>query len=227
MEAQTLKASLRVYAALSDGEVVERVRAGDLPLFELIMRRYNRRLFRYARSILNDDQLAQDAMQEAYLAAFRHLAQFRGPDGFGAWLMRIAARAAIRIGRREARMRLVTPALDPESLEDRNSAGPERSSIAAETVYRFERALARLPRDFRTVFTLRELEGMSVDETARTLGIRPATVKTRLFRARSLLRERAGLRLDELRDQVHAFAGARCDAMVEQVFRRLQAANGN
>lgn len=221
MATNNLRINLRVYETLTDSEIVNRIRSGDLPLFELIMRRYNRRMFRYSRSILNDDSLAQDAMQEAYLNAFRYLDQFRGPDGFGAWLMRIASRSAIRISRKESRMRLVNSPLDPDQLPADETGGPENTTLIAEMVSHAERAIDRLPRDFRVVFMLRELEGMNVEETATVLGINPATVKTRLHRAKSLLRDRIKLSTDRLRAQVYPFAGARCDAIVMQVFSRL------
>lgn len=227
MQAKTLSAKLRDYEALTDGEVVTRILAGDHPLFELIMRRYNRRLFRCTRGILNDDGLAQDAMQEAYLNAFRHLQQFRGPDGFGAWLLRITTRAAIRIGRRESTMKLVNPELDPDQLQADDNTGPERVTIDGEFVHRVESAIDRLPRDFRVVFMLRELEGMSIEQTAAILGINPATVKTRLHRAKSMLRERVDPGQDQLPSGLYAFAGRRCDAMVAAVFLQLQSTNFN
>lgn len=221
MTANNLNANLRVYETLSDGEVVNRIRAGGLPLFELIMRRYNRRLFRYLRAILNDDCLAQDALQEAYLNAFRYLDQFRGPDGLGAWLMRIASRSAIKIGRKEARMRLVDTIQDPDQLPADETYGPETTAIHAEMISKAERAIDRLPQDFRVVFMLRELEGMNIGETAAVLGIKPATVKTRLHRAKNLLRSRIDLSAEKLGAQVYNFAGERCDAIVEHVFSRL------
>lgn len=227
MTAKNLNANLRVYEALSDSEIVNRIRAGDLPLFELIMRRYNRRLFRYARAILNDDGLAQDAVQEAYLSAFRYLDQFRGPDGFAAWLMRIASRSAMKIGRKESSMRLVGTAVDLDQLPTDESSGPEPTAINAEAVDAAERAIDRLPQDFRVVFMLRELEGMNTDETANVLGIKPATVKTRLHRAKSLLRGRIELPAEFLGSRVFAFAGARCDAIVERVFATLGAMHNN
>ena len=219
---QKLIANLNLYEALTDAEVVARVVDGDLPLFELIMRRYNRRLFRYTRSILNDDLLAQDAVQETYLNAFRNLRQFRGPDGFASWLMRIASRIAIRIGQRETGISLANSDIDPDELLAQESKQPERLAINSEIVGQVEDAIDNLPRDFRVVFMLREMEGMSIDETANTLGINPGTVKTRLHRARQILRTRFNYRLEELRELAFAFAGARCDYIVKQVFSRLK-----
>ena len=217
-----LGTNLNSYKTLTDAEVVDRVVNGDLPLFELLMRRYNRRLFRYTRSILNEDMHAQDAVQETYLNAFKSLDQFRGPQGFSSWLMRIASRAAIRIGRREAGMKLVGASMDPNELVEKESLQPESLTINTEIVHRVEQAIDNLPRDFRVVFVLRELEGMSIEETANTLGVNQATVKTRLHRAKHILRTRFSYRLEELRSLVFAFAGARCDAIVKQVFLKIK-----
>jgi len=219
---QNLIVNLNLYETLTDAEVVIRVVNGDLPLFELLMRRYNRRLFRYTRSILNHDLLAQDAVQETYLSAFRSLHQFRGPDGFAGWLMRIASRIAIRIGKREASISLVKSDIDPDELLAQESNQPERLAINSEIVGQIEDAIDSLPRDFRVVFMLREMEGMNIEETAKTLGINPATVKTRLHRARQILRTRFNYRIEELRELAYAFAGTRCDYIVKQVFSRLK-----
>ena len=183
MDVKSLSANLRLFETLSDSQVAARVLQGDHALFELLMRRYNRRLFRYSRAILNDDILAQDAVQEAYINAYQHLSQFRGPHGFGAWLMRITARTSIRIGRKESGIRLAGTTIDPDELCAESSQEPETAIISAEAVRSFEKAIDQLPRDYRVIFILRELEGMSIRETANTLGINPATVKTRLHRA--------------------------------------------
>ena len=222
---QNIVTNLSLYKTLTDVEVVNRVVKGDLPLFELIMRRYNRRLFRYARSILNDDMLAQDVVQETYLNAFRNLYQFRGPSGFVSWLMRIATRIAIRTSRREIGMKLVDSNVDPDQLLAQESRQPERLAINSEIVEQVENAIDRLPRDFRVVFMLREMEGMSTEETAMTLDINPATVKTRLHRAREILKRQFSYRLEELRSLVYAFAGERCDHIVKQVFAKLKIAS--
>ena len=221
MAANSLNPKLKIFEALSDSEVVARVLQGDHPLFELLMRRYNRRLFRYSRGVLNDDALAQDAVQEAYLNAFKYLHQFRGPHGFGAWLMRITANSAIRIGRKESGIKLVGSPVDPDELSADGSAEPETLTIQAEAVRSLENAVDRLPRDYRVIFILRELEGMSIEETSRTLGVKPATVKSRLHRAKSILRKRFKYRLDEFRSLAYAFDGVRCDSIVQQVYLKL------
>ncbi len=217
----TLNAHLQLFDALSDNEVIARVLAGDHPLYELLMRRYNRRLFRLCRGILSDDLLAQDAVQEAYVAAFEHLNQFQGPDGFGAWLMRITSRKALRMARKESFLHLVGVSLEGERIPAEHTDEPEHAAIDSETANLLEQAIDRLPRDFRVVLILRLIEGMSTLETAEALELNPATVKTRLHRAKSLLRAHFKHRLDELRPLAYPFAGVRCDAIVQEVFRTL------
>ena len=218
---------LQAFARITDAQVVSRVLSGDHPLFELLMRRYNRRLFRVARAILMQDQLAEDAVQEAYISAFQNLHQFRGPHGFGAWLTRITARAALRIARRESPLRLV------EDLDRVDTGGelvdtgaqtgvnPEITSMRRESVNQLEHAIDALPRDFRLVFILRELEEMSVEETARCLAIQPGTVKSRLHRARQILRKSFPGSREDLQLDVFRFAGRQCDRIVANVFRSL------
>ena len=217
-----LSPHLQLFETLSDSEVVARVLAGDHPLYELIMRRYNRRLFRLAYGILGDDLLAQDAVQDAYVSAFLHLDQFRGPDGFAAWLMRITSRAAFRIARKESGLRAVNAQIDGNDLLAEEAVEPERARISDEIVNLLERAVESLPRDFRMVMMLREFEGMSTEETARVLNLNPATVKTRLHRAKTMLRSRFKYRLDEVLPHAYPFAGARCNAIVQKVFLRLR-----
>ncbi|MCU7842502.1 MAG: RNA polymerase sigma factor [Candidatus Thiodiazotropha sp. (ex Monitilora ramsayi)] len=207
---------------LSDSEVVARVVSGDHPLFELIMRRYNRRLYRLSYGILGDELLAQDAVQEAYVNAFLHLEQFRGPDGFGAWLMRIASRSALRAARKEVGLRVVLAEVDSAPSLTGETREPEQAKITEEIVGLLEQAVESLPRDFRVVMMLRVFEGMSTEETADLLNINPATVKTRLHRAKQLIRTRFKYRLDEVLPHAYPFAGARCDAIVQKVFDRIK-----
>lgn len=218
----TIRKDLQLFETLSDSEVITRIIAGDHPLYELIMRRYNRRLFRLAYGILNDDSLAQDAVQETYVSAFQHLNQFRGPNGFGAWLTRIASRIAFRIARKESGLHTVSLPTDSISLIDKESIGPEQVSINDEMVRMLEKAVDSLPRDYRIVLMLREFEGLSTDETAKALDLNPATVKTRLHRAKGILRTRYKHRLDEVRSLAYPFAGTRCDAIVYRVFLILK-----
>ncbi|MCU7828840.1 MAG: RNA polymerase sigma factor [Candidatus Thiodiazotropha sp. (ex Myrtea sp. 'scaly one' KF741663)] len=220
-----LRAHLQLFETLSDGEVVMRILDGDHALYELIMRRYNRRLFRLAYGILSNHLLAQDAVQEAYVNVFLHLNQFRGPDGFGAWLMKITSRAAIRLARKESGLHTVNVQIDNVDLVAEKAAEPEHATINDEIVRLLEEAVDSLPRDFRVVLMLREFEGMNTDETARVLNLNPSTVKTRLHRAKGILRARFKYRLDEISPYAYPFAGTRCDAIVQKVFIRLKHLN--
>ena len=208
---------LRHLAALSDGEVVARVLAGDKPLFELIMRRYNRRLFRAAWGILKDPEAAEDAVQEGYLIAFSKLEQIRDPERIGAWLTRTVVRLAMaqaRTTEREQRR-------DPDDLTGGVTNEAVTRAARSEVAQLVEKALRGLPMDYRLVFILREMEELSTEETAKSLDLPVGTVKSRLHRAKdamkTLLDEQHGIRPDVLH-----FAGRRCDRVVARVFARLQ-----
>ncbi|PWG61385.1 RNA polymerase sigma factor [Sediminicurvatus halobius] len=215
-------------AQLPDERVVARVRAGEVALFELIMRRYNRRLFRIARSILPDDAEAEDAVQDGYIRAYFQLAQFRGPEGFASWLCRIVRNEALMRLRRRA------PASDPLSALERPAhreaatadpcsptANPEAALHEAQLQRLLEAAIDELPEPFRSAFVLREVEQLSVAETAACLGVEPATVKTRVHRARLLLQRNMTAEVVSLLPRTFAFDGARCDRLVGRVFERL------
>jgi RNA polymerase sigma-70 factor, ECF subfamily len=215
---------------LSDPDLVERVRAGDAAAFELIMRRHNRRLFRLARSVLRNGAEAEDVVQETYVRAFAKLNDFRGPDGFSAWLARIAYHEAL--GRVRGWDRVVS-LHDYVSESDGDDEirrvetmtsphpDPERLTGHGELRRVLEDAIDALPDDFRAVFVLRAVEGMSVAETAEALAIPPETVKTRFHRARHRLQEALGARFDALMPAAFEFGGARCDRIVAAVLARL------
>ena len=216
---------------LLDYDLVERVRAGDAAAFELIMRRHNRRLFRLARSILKNGAEAEDVVQESYVRAFAKLDAFAGPDGFSAWLARIACNEAL--GRLRGRERVVSlhdyvsdgaGETDVRRVETMTSPqpDPERLTENGELRRLLEDAIDALPADFRAVFVLRAVEGMSVAEIAEALSIRPETVKTRFHRARHRLQETLGVRFDALMPAAFEFGGARCDRIVSAVLARLR-----
>jgi RNA polymerase sigma-70 factor, ECF subfamily len=216
--------------ALSDSRLVERVRAGDAAAFELIMRRHNRRLFRLARSVLRNAAEAEDVVQETYVRAFAKLDDFKGPDGFPAWLARIAYNEAL--GRARGAERVVSlhdyvsdgdGDGDARHLETMTSPhpDPERLTGYGELRRMLEDAIDALPDDFRAVFVLRAVEGMSVAETAAALSIPPETVKTRLHRARRRLQEALGARFEALMPAAFEFGGARCDRIVAAVLARI------
>jgi RNA polymerase sigma-70 factor, ECF subfamily len=214
---------MRDDGALSDEAVIARVRAGDLPVFELIMRRYNQRLFRAARAILRDDAEAEDAVQQAYLSAYAHLDQFAGMARFSTWLMRIAVREAL--GRRRQRQRLSEVALD--GVEESMSNGsdeptPEQLAARREMGTLVEAAVDQLPDLYRIVFMMREIENLSTSETAECLELSEEAVKVRLHRARAMLRDGLLSQVDRSLPDAFPFLGARCDRIVAAVMSELR-----
>lgn len=207
---------------LTDAELVARVRQGETPLFELIMRRFNRRLFRIARGILGNDADAEDAVQDAYVSAFYKLHQFRGPDGFATWLCRIATNEA-RMRRRRFHFRMVVDA-EPGQIDE--APAPQRSNpmngVHEQQLRQLlERAIDSLPETYRETFVLREVEQMPVADVAQCLEIEEGAVKTRVHRARRLLQKSLSNEMSSALDDVYHFGGARCDRLVAAVFRRL------
>jgi RNA polymerase sigma-70 factor (ECF subfamily) len=206
----------------TDEEIIERVRGGDIESFELIMRRYNQRIYRTVRAILREDDESTDAMQEAYVNAFTHLADFTGRARFSTWLTRIAVHEAL--GRLRKRKR-VEP-LDETDTEDTLMAspvtGPENSASDGELRALLEEAVDALPEAFRTAFVLRSVEQLSVAETAEVLGIPEETVKTRHHRARERLQNALTSRVGAALPELFGFDGARCDRIVANVLLRLK-----
>lgn len=204
---------------LADAEVVARVLGGNAELYEVVMRRYNRMLFRLARSVVRDDDEARDVVQAAYVSAYYHLSQFRGPDGFRSWLARITINEAY------ARTRRAAPMVDPDqvlTLPAWDAAGPESAVIGNDLLRIVQAAIDRLPEEFRSVFMLRGVEQLSIAETAELLDLKAATVKTRFHRARRLLQEALNRKLDNAARDTFRFDGPRCDAVVAAVFKRLE-----
>lgn len=199
---------------LPDEEIVPRVLEGETSLFELIVRRYNQRLFRATRAILRDDDAAEDAMQEAYLRAFAKLDQFAGEAKFSTWLTKIAVYEALgRLRRAESRQEL------PELMDTNDN--PERAAYGRELRIAIEVAVDSLPPLYRSVFVMREMEEMSVAETADCLGITQESVKTRMHRARALLRGRLERAIGEASTQAFSYLGHRCDRMTHTVMMRI------
>jgi RNA polymerase sigma-70 factor (ECF subfamily) len=217
-----------------DVTLLERTAAHETGAFERLMRRHNSRLFRVARAILKDDAAAEDAVQEAYLEAFRHAGEFRGDAQVSTWLTRIVINQSLMRLRRLKRDRVVVPFEGEggdgsgarEEPRDERAESPAVSTLRAEVRRLLERRIDELPAAFRTVFVMRDVEEMSVQETADLLGIPPATVRTRLFRARALLRQALARDLDSATIDVFAFAGARCDRIVAAVLARLGSNQG-
>jgi RNA polymerase sigma-70 factor (ECF subfamily) len=198
------------------------------------MRRYNQRLFRVARSILKDEADAEDALQEAYLQAYRKMGEFRGEAELSTWLTRIVINQALMRVRKRQRDRVVVPFQDradgtAKELEvaDPLAESPSDAALRGEVRKVLERRIDALPEGFRTVFVMREVEEMTARETADALGIPEATVRTRLFRARALLREALDRDIDTARGGVFGFDGARCDRIVAAVLSRLPVDGAN
>jgi RNA polymerase sigma-70 factor (ECF subfamily) len=216
-----LPARLKQHEPWTDEQVIERVLAGDVQLFELIMRRYNERLYRAIRSILRDEVESEDAMQAAYLHAYQHLRDFAGRSAFSTWLTRIAIHEAL--ARRRRGLRTVALQEEPvmtsplRSPEDRAGDDEHRRLLAA--------AIDALPEHFRTVFVLRQVQELSVEETARCLDLRQETVKTRLHRARALLRRTLLEQMDPGLPAALPFEAPRCDRVVAAVLARIGAGN--
>ncbi|HXH07690.1 MAG TPA: RNA polymerase sigma factor [Vicinamibacterales bacterium] len=217
---------------LSDMEIVSRVRAGETALFEILVRRYNQRLYRVARAILRDEAEAEDAMQQAYVNAYLHLDQFADRASFSTWLTRIAAHEALARARRRARAAPAVAIDDPPpraeegmSLLSSSDPSPEHQAFAGELRALLEAAIDALPQAYRSVFVLREVEGLSTAETAECLDLSEEAVKTRLHRAKQLLREALYDRAGVAAPEAFQFHLARCDRVVAGVFERLAAAH--
>jgi RNA polymerase sigma-70 factor (ECF subfamily) len=210
---------------LADEVIVERVCAGDDGLYEILIRRHNQRLYRAIRAILRRDEDVEDVMQQAYVDAYRHLDQFRGTAKFSTWLTRIAVNRAIRSGRgARGGPQLVTPDGTDRAIEQAPSPGldPEHTMYGHELQTILESLIDQLPDPFRVVFVLREVEGLSTAETAECLSINEDTVKTRLHRAKRLLRERLDRRLGPAARTVYRLHLTRCDRVVEGVMTALR-----
>ena len=213
---------------LGDEDLVRMARARDEAAVRAITKRYNRRLFRIARSILRNDAEAEDVVQETYVRAFTGLDMFRGDAAFGTWITRIAMNEAL--GRRRRRR----PTVDWETYgTNRNEAeiinfpisasgsDPEKAMAQSEIRTVLEHAIDELPDAFRSVFVARIVEGMSVDETADLFGLQPETVKTRLHRARVLLRAELDKQLGPALTSSFPFDGRRCERMTETIVERI------
>jgi RNA polymerase sigma-70 factor, ECF subfamily len=203
---------------LTDEQVVARVLAGELSVFEVLMRRYNRRLFRAVRSILLSDDQAEDVVQDAYVRAYTHLRQFEGRSSFATWLTRIAIHEALA-RRRESRR-----VVEIDAIEDSREAEMKflKSTARNPEEVTMDRSL---PGNYRSVFMLREIEGLSTAETAECLELSEEAVKVRLHRGRALLRREIYKRTGEANAAAFQFAGPRCDAIVASVLERIRRLN--
>ena len=212
----TTATALLLSDQLSDDDIVARIVGGDAALFEILMRRHNQRIYRAVRAVLRSDEDVEDVMQQAYLNAYQHLHQFAGGAQFSTWLTRIAVNEALgkrrkRFGEDEVTINMV----------DTKARDPEQQAATAELREVMEHEIAALPDAFRATFMLRDVEGLSTTETASCLGISEDLVKTRLHRARLMLREnlydRAGVSLGS----IFTFGNARCDRVVAEVMKKI------
>lgn len=206
----------------ADAELLALMRRGEPAAFAVLMRQNNRRLYRLARSIVRDESEAEDVVQETYVRALAHLDEFRGEASLTTWLARIAANEAL------GRMRRRRPTVDLAQAENvvalpgvSAMINPENVAARREIRHIIERAVDALPANFRTVFMLRAVEQMSIDETASLLGIPAETVKTRFHRANRQLRQALSDEFASILDDAFPFAGARCDALMGRVLARL------
>jgi RNA polymerase sigma-70 factor, ECF subfamily len=183
---------------------------------EAIMRKHNRMLFRAARAILKDDAEAEEAVQDAYLKAFRAMGEFRGDSKLSTWLVRIAVNEALMRRRKRARSAEVVE-LNVDTNIPSEDESPEGAAARGQVRRLLESKIDALPDSYRAVFMLRGLEELSVEETSQALDIPEATVRTRFFRARSLLRESLSREIDHAFDKAFGFDGARCDRLVANV----------
>jgi RNA polymerase sigma-70 factor, ECF subfamily len=204
----------------SDEAIVAQVLAGDTAAFERLMRRHNARVFRAARAILRTDDEAEDAMQEAYVSAFAHLSAFAGRARFSTWLVRIAVHEALARCRRAKR----ASSLDDVDAEEKimsKARTPEEAASDVELRALLEEAIDALPLGFRAVFVMRAVEDMSAGDVAEVLDIPEETVRTRLHRARGMLREALAQKLESAAPKAYAFHLSRCDRVVTSVLARI------
>lgn len=230
MQSLQRQAANRFSNATPEAELISRAAGGDGVAFEAIMRRHNQLLFRTARSIMQNDAEAEDVVQDAYLRAWRALGNYRAESKLSTWLVRITTNEALgRLRRKSAQIIPLEAAMTSHeseartALTDEPERSPEQSMMRVQMRKLLEARIDLLPEAFRTVFMLRAIEEMSVEEIAEALEIPEATVRTRFFRARSLLRESLAQEIDAGLNDVFAFAGARCDRIVTGVLERGKA----
>jgi RNA polymerase sigma-70 factor, ECF subfamily len=227
-QAQGRRHALDVAGATEDADLVQRTLARDGIAFRTIMQKYNQRLYRIARGILRNDAEVEDVVQEAYVNAFIHLDSFRGDSSLSTWLARITMNEAL------GRLRSQRPTVDIVKFEAHRTAAeiiqfpltsksddPERTMAQRQILQLVEQATDNLPEVYRIVFITRVIEGMSVEDTAEILDIRPETVKTRLHRARRLVREQLDKQIGPVLMDAFPFAGRRCERVTAAVLNRL------
>ncbi len=217
-----------VPAVSDDAELVRRAIVRDAGAFRAIMQKHNRRLYRIARGVLRNNTDAEDAVQDAYMSAFTHLETYRGESTLATWLSRIVMNEALGRLRRK-RLTVDLAAVEPIQNEaeiiqfplSTPNDDPERTMAQRQILQLVEQATDNLPEAFRLVFVTRVIEGMSVEETSELLGIKPETVKTRLHRARQLVRDQLDKQIGPVLMDAFPFAGRRCERITEAMMKRL------
>jgi len=219
-------AQIAQFEDITNESLAERVLAGETALFEVLMRRHNRRLYRIARSVLRDDAEAEDVMQDAYVRAYENLHQFEGRASFSSWISRIALYEALARARKRKRIVELDTVLEGgrEGVQNLHSQLPSPEHEASNSQIRrlLEEEVDALPDNYRTIFMLRDVEDIDVAEVARILDISSENVKTRLHRAHALLRKRLCLRTGAQSHEAFAFHASRCDRVVKAVLERLE-----
>jgi RNA polymerase sigma-70 factor (ECF subfamily) len=212
---------------ISDDDVVARVRTGETGLYEMLMRRYNQRLFRVIRSVVTNDGEAEDVLQEAWVRAYEHLNQFAGRASFSTWVTRIAFHEALARARNGKRW-IPLENSGGEIMAEANrrqttSETPETQAMRCQLGRMLQTAVDALPETYRSVFVLREIEQLNTSQTAECLELSEEAVKTRLHRSRALLRRDLENRLGPAIAEAYAFLGTRCDRIVSRVLERIGA----
>ncbi|HEX2123004.1 MAG TPA: RNA polymerase sigma factor [Thermoanaerobaculia bacterium] len=205
---------------ISDAEVVRRVLDGDTAVFEILMRRYNQRVYRAVRAVLRDDAEVEDVMQQAYLNAYSHLGQFAERAQFSTWLIRIAVNEALARVRKRGRLEL-DGGEDVIAFAASDVPDPEQQALTAQMRAVVEAQVEALPMVYRTVLVLRDVEGLSTAEAASCLGVSEDVVKTRLHRARAMVRDGLTRRAGVTVESIYEFGNSRCDRVVAAVMARL------
>ncbi|RWK57132.1 RNA polymerase sigma factor [Mesorhizobium sp.] len=208
-------------AASGEMQLVGRALARDGGAFSTIVKMHNQRLYRIARSVVRNDSEAEDIVQEAYVRAFAHLGDFRGESSLATWLSRIVINEALGRLRKTRRTVAMPQSLQAEIIKFPLSDDPERTMAQRQILELVERATDRLPDVYRTVFVARVIEGLSIEETAELLDVRPETVKTRLHRARALVRKALADQIGPVLLDAFPFAGRRCERLTAAVMQRL------
>lgn len=211
---------------ISDNDIVKRIKAGDVDAYGSIMRRYNQRIYRIARSFVTDDDAAMNIVQESHIKAYIKIDSFRGPTGFFAWLASITRNEALMYLRKHKREVSMEEELDfMQQTNDEfftNDKLPDTLIENKQLQFFINKNIDKLPENFRTVFVLRAVEQLSVKETAQILGIKEETVKTRFFRAKRQLRDQIQNYLNDVGMNVYEFGGNHCDIIVYRVIQQIK-----